>query len=88
MIIRIAKLLTSAAAFGGACCGSTLALDHFEFIDMTDYPIFRAARTSLTTISIIADYKYSLQGLNHDSPDYSEVKSQVGGVDDVNKVKL
>lgn len=76
-MLRVAKLLASAGLLGGVGGGGTLALDHFELIDMTDHPFFRAARTSLTTAAIIMDYKSSLLSLDPSADNYDDIKSQV-----------
>jgi len=78
MMLRVAKLLTSVGLLGGIGGGGTLALDHYEIIDMTDYPFFRAARTTIATTQIILDYKFSLLSLDPETTEnYDEIKSQV-----------
>uniref|UniRef100_H2YDM3 AarF domain-containing protein kinase 1 n=1 Tax=Ciona savignyi TaxID=51511 RepID=H2YDM3_CIOSA len=45
-------------------------------LDLTDQPLIRAARTGLTTVSIICDYKLSLRNTAIDSPEFNQAKSQ------------
>lgn len=68
-----------AAGFGGLTVGSAsiLALDSKNVIDLTDYPIGRAARTGVTVASIIVDYKYSLYGIGKETTEYDAAKSKV-----------
>jgi len=54
-----------------------IVLDKASVIDTADYPIFRAARTSLTVCSILADYKLSLISLEDGTKCYEQAKSLV-----------
>nr|CAB3220016.1 uncharacterized aarF domain-containing protein kinase 1-like [Phallusia mammillata] len=70
------KLLAS--GFGALSVGSAsiLVLDEKNIIDLTDYPVGRAARTGITLASIIVDYKYALFGLDKETNEYETAKSK------------
>ena len=77
MFKLILKFSAGTIVGAGGAASSAVVLDRYDVVDLTEYPFIRAARTGLTTMAILADYKMSLSDLKPETTEYEAAKSEV-----------
>ena len=77
LVTKIAKWSVGSFFGSTAVAVGVVGLDANEIIDLTNYSVIRAARTGLTTVKTIVDYKWSLRNLEYGTDQYQLAKSEV-----------